>query len=116
MILLAADENIDWTILSGVERAGRNVKIPRAQLSGLEAQRDHLVRAWAASEDRVLVTHDAATMEVEAYARVAANQSMPGVLILPQSVSVGDAVRELLLIVECGTDEDFRDRVTHLPL
>lgn len=116
MILLAADENIDWAILRGVERAGRNVEVPRAQLSGLGAQRDQLVLAWAASEDRVLVTHDAATMEAEAYTRVAANQPMPGVLILPQWVSVGDAVRELLLIIECGASEDFRDRVTHLPL
>ena len=43
--------------------------VVRVQDVGLSGQRDPVVPAWAAQEDRVLLTHDVSTMTAHAYAR-----------------------------------------------
>jgi hypothetical protein len=41
---------------------------------------------------------------------------MQGVFILNDRVSVGQATREILLMIACSEQPEWRDRVVHLPL
>ena len=72
--------------------------------------------AWAARERRVLLSHDASTMTAAAYARIGRGEYTPGVIIIPQSLSLASALEELLLVAQCGVAEDWENQVRFLPL
>jgi len=72
--------------------------------------------AWAAKERRILLTHDAATIPGYAYERIEAGAAMPGVIEVPSDLPIGQAIEELVLLMEAGRAEDFEDRVIYLPL
>lgn len=72
--------------------------------------------AWAAKEGRILLTHDAATIPGYAYARIEAGTAMPGVIEVPSDLPIGQAIEELVLLMEAGRPEEFDARVIYLPL
>jgi hypothetical protein len=55
------------------------------------------VLEWAASEGRVLLTHDVNTLTAFAYERIAADLPMPGVFEAPLSVPIKIVIEEILL-------------------
>jgi predicted nuclease of predicted toxin-antitoxin system len=57
-----ADENLRHAIVRGLLRRAPGFDILRIRDIGLAAERDTTVLEWAATNDRVLVTHDLATM------------------------------------------------------
>lgn len=61
---------------------------------GLSGVDDPAILEWAAQEDRIVVTHDVATMAHFAYERVRAELPMPGLIEIP----LGLAVRRLSLL------------------
>lgn len=71
---------------------------------------------WAASENRILLSHDVATITKHAYERVESGKPMPGVFEIPQSLPVGDTVEDLLLIAECSESAEWESQVRYLPL
>ena len=77
-----ADENFDGDVLRGLRRRQPDMDLVRVQDVGLMATADPLILAWAAREERILVTHDADTVPHFAYQRIAAGQRMPGVLVV----------------------------------
>ena len=62
------DEDFDNDIMRGLLRRLPTLDVVRAQDVGLSGQPDPIVLAWAAQEDRVLLTHDVSTMTAHAYA------------------------------------------------
>jgi hypothetical protein len=62
------------------------------------------------------VSHAVPTLSTHAYDRVAAGQRMPGVFEVGVSLSVGRAIDDLLLIVECSSDDEWQGQVRYLPL
>ena len=56
-----------------------DVDAPRIQALGLAGVSDERVLALAASENRVVLTHDVSTLVASAYRRVEAAEAMPGV-------------------------------------
>ncbi len=81
----------------------------------LAAAPDESVLAWAAQENRVLLTHDVRTVPPLAYARIATGQPMPGVLLIPANAPLGRAIVDCLLYIEASTPEDVMNRVIRLP-
>jgi hypothetical protein len=69
------------------------------------------VLAHAASENRVVLTHDVSTLVASAYRRVEAAEPMPGVIAVAQSTLAGVVIEDPVIIVKCSTDEDWRDQV-----
>src|SRR5437867_3448566 len=98
MLRLAADENFTGAIIRGVFRRSPEVDLVRVQDVDLAGAVDPVVLEWAAREDRVLLTHDVTTMSAYAYERVAADQPMPGVVVINRSVPVRRAIEEIALI------------------
>jgi predicted nuclease of predicted toxin-antitoxin system len=62
MLKLLADENFDNTILRGLLRRQPDIDIIRVQDTELYGANDPTVLAWAAQENRILLTHDVATI------------------------------------------------------
>jgi predicted nuclease of predicted toxin-antitoxin system len=75
MLKLLADENFDNTILRGLLRRQPDIDIIRVQDTELYGANDPTVLAWAAQENRILLTHDVATITRYAYDRIAKEQS-----------------------------------------
>lgn len=111
-----ADENFDNRILAGLRRRQATLDIIRVQDTDLLGADDPAVLAWAAAEDRILLTHDAATIPYFAYQRIEAGEAMPGVIEVPYHLPIGSMIEELLLVIEASRPEDWDNQVVYLPL
>lgn len=116
MVQFAADENFNNDIVRGLLRRMPQLDIVRAQDAELSGVDDSALLDWAASEGRVLLTHDVSTVTLHAYERVRAGDPMPGVFEVSRSVPIGDAIENLLLIAECSLDGEWEGQVRYLPL
>ena len=116
MLSFALDENFNMHIVSGVLRRLPDVDILRVQDAGLRGANDPTVLEWAASEGRVLLTHDANTLTAFAYERIARGLPMPGVFEVSLKVPVSLAIEEILLLAECSVQGEWEGQVNYLPL
>jgi predicted nuclease of predicted toxin-antitoxin system len=116
VIKLASDENFDGDILRGLLRRLPDLDIVRVQDASLSATPDPIVLAWAAGEDRILLTHDRDTLPNFAYDRIRAGEPMPGVFLVSNRMPKGKAVDELVLAMHCLGPEDCEDQVIYFPL
>jgi len=113
---LLADENLDNNLLRGVRRLRPELDIIRVQDVGLAGRDDPDVLAWAADQDRVVVTHDVATMPDFAWSRVSRGERMPGLIVMAQDVRMARAIEDLLLVVVASRAGEWEGRVLFLPL
>lgn len=116
MLRLLADENLNGEIVRGVLLRQPSLDLVRVQDVGLTGFSDRELLAWAADNDRILLTHDRATMAHYALERIAGNEGMSGVFILNDRLPVGQAIAELLLIVSCSEQQEWTGRTVYLPL
>ena len=75
-----------------------------------------MVLAWAAQEERIVVTHDVSTFSVSAYERIAAGLAMPGVIEIPETVPMAVIIDELILIAGASEPAEWANTVRYLPL
>lgn len=115
MLKLLADENFDNTILRGLIRRQPDIDIIRVQDTELSGANDPTVLAWAALENRVLLTHDVATITRYAYDRIAKEQPMPGVIEVVSGSQVGRVIEDILLLLECSFDGELANQIYYLP-
>jgi len=116
MLRLLADENFNGDIVRGLLLREPDLDLVRVQDVGLFGLDDPTILSWAASNDRILLTHDRATMSDYAYDRVSAGVMMPGVFILTDQFPVGQAIQEILLTMACSEHFEWSGRVINLPL
>jgi hypothetical protein len=116
MLRLLADENFNADIVRGLLLREPSLDLVRVQSVGLAGADDPVILAWAAENNRIVLTHDPATMPHHAYQRVAAGETMPGVFIVNDRFPVGQAIDELLLMVACSEQADWSARAVYLPL
>ncbi len=99
MVRFLADENFNNDIMRGVLRRNSEVDLVRIQDIGLTGIEDPEVLEWAATENRILLSHDVATITKYAYERVKAGLPMPGVFevghTVPTAVAIDDIPYEL---------------------
>ena len=67
---LVTDENFNGSILRGLVRRLPELDIVRIQDIGLIHADDPTILEWAANDDRILLTHDVATITFYAYERI----------------------------------------------
>ncbi|MDQ2809198.1 MAG: DUF5615 family PIN-like protein [Chloroflexota bacterium] len=116
MLRLLADENLDMAVVRSLLRLIPRLDLVRAQAVGLGSVPDETVRAWAAQENRILLTHDRKTMPPIANGRIAAGQAMPGVIIIPWTAAVGPVIEDLLLAIGASEATDWKNKLEYLPL
>ncbi len=116
MVPLLADENFNHRVLRGLRRRLPTLDCMLAQETEIYQREDPEVLDWAASQSRVILTHDVNTMTKYAYERLAAGQPLPGVIVIPKELPIGVAIEELVTLLYCSIPEEFPGRVIHLPL
>jgi len=116
VIRLLADENFNWHILDGLTRRDPGLDLIHVRDVGLAATPDPMILEWAATQGRILLTHDRRTIPPFAYARIAAGQPMPGVFLVSDDMAIGHAIEEILLAVRCLSPEECQDIVKYFPM
>lgn len=116
MLRLLSDENFNGDIVRGLLLRRPNLNLLRVQDIGLGEADDPTILEWAAANNRIVLTHDRATMPDFAYAWVVAGQPMPGVFVFDDRMPVRQAIEELLLIEDGSEQAEWAGLVVYLPL
>jgi predicted nuclease of predicted toxin-antitoxin system len=117
MLRLLADENLDHDIVRGVLRRRTAFDIVRVQNAGLSETDDAKILAWAAFEQRVVLTHDVNTMIKFATERLLRGEPMAGLLIVRQEgAALSKVIDDLLLMDECSETAEWAEQILYLPL
>ena len=82
----------------------------------LEKVPDPEVLALAASQNRILVSHDFQTMPQHYGDFLQTHDSSPGVILVPQYVPIGEAIDELVFIWGASDAEEWMNRILRIPL
>lgn len=116
MLHFLSDENFNGDIIRGLRLRNAQLDLLRVQDVGLLNVDDPEVLAWAATNNRILLTQDRATMPDFAYERISAGQKMPDIFVLHDSTPIRTIIEELLLLDECSKQEEWFGLVLYLPL
>jgi len=111
MLRLASDADVHGDILHGLRRRLPEIDIVRAQDALPERTPDPEILAWAAAENRVLITNDRNTMVGFARQRVAAGEPVPGLIVTTNGQSIGSAIDDIQLIAEYMPEQEMSDQV-----
>jgi Domain of unknown function (DUF5615) len=116
MLRLAIDEDFNNRILRGLLRRRPDLDIARVQDVGLMGKGDAKVLEWAATQGRVMLTHDVTTMTQYADDRIDAGLKFPGIFVVSQEMPVGQAIEAILLIAEYSLEDEWEGQIRFLPL
>jgi Domain of unknown function (DUF5615) len=111
MLRLASDADVHGDIIRGLRRRLPEIDLVRALDALPEDTPDFEILAWAARENRVLITNDRNTMVGFAYQRAAAGETVPGLIATTNRQSIGSAINDILLIAEFMPEEEIRGQV-----
>lgn len=111
MLRLASDADVNGEIVLRLNRCLPVIDLVRVQDALPEGTPDPEILAWAAAENRVLITNDRNTLVGFAYQRIAAGESVPGLIATPNEQSIGSAIGDILLIAEYMPEEEIRNQV-----
>jgi predicted nuclease of predicted toxin-antitoxin system len=81
MLRLLIDQDLDHVILRGLLLRVPNLDVITAHQVGLSNVPDPELLAWAAEEERIIVTHDRRTMPYHATSRIASSEKVAGVIV-----------------------------------
>lgn len=116
MIRLLTDENVDNKIMRGLARRLPRLDFVSARDVGLSGSPDLVLLKWAATEQRIILTHDIKTLVRDANQLVAQGEPMAGVIFVPDQLEIGRAINDLELVLRATTESEMRDTVKYLPL
>ena len=116
MLRIFVDQDFDHDILRGVRLRLPDLDAITALQAGLDRTSDPEILAWAAEQNRVIVTHVRNTMPGHAYNRVKSGEPMAGVFVVPREISVGQAISELEVLIACSFEGEWFQLVVFLPL
>lgn len=116
MIKLVTDENFTGDILRGLLRRLPDLDVVRVQDTELAGEADPAILAWAAGNQRILLTHDRDTMPRCGFDRVHNGEVMPGIFLVSDHISTGQAIEEIILALHCLAPEECQNQVIYFPL
>lgn len=116
MLRYVSDENFDNFLVRRLLRQFPNLDLVRVQDVGLLHADDETILEWAASENRIVLTHDLKTIPDFVYKRINQILMMPGVFAVPTEASRNDIFDNLIMIVSCSEPEEWANQIVYLPL
>jgi Domain of unknown function (DUF5615) len=111
-----ADADLNKAIVSGVLRREPSIDFLSAQAAQLRLMHDPEVLELAAGQHRVLVSHDVGTMPAHFREFRNAGRHSAGVFLIAQSLDIGIAIQELLLVWLASDATEWENRLEWLPL
>jgi hypothetical protein len=115
MVRFQADADLNQIIVAALVRKNPLIDFRTAAVSSLTGLSDAEVLALAATEKRILVTHDAKTMPRH-FADFIESHESAGVIVVPQHLPVSTVADELLLIAAATSPQDWTNRICYLPI
>lgn len=116
MIRFLADEDFSGPILAGVKRRLPELDIIRVWDTIVRKRPDPEVLEFAATEDRVILSHDLSSMEFHAADRIRLRKPMPGLFLVRQNYPIGPSIQEIVTLAECSHPGEWYNRIEYLPL
>lgn len=110
-----ADADLNQRIVAALRRLEPAIDCQTAGTASLEGKSDAEVLAACADEGRALLTHDQKTMPHH-FAAFISERASPGVIIVPQDMPIGEAVREVYLAWTASESEEWVNGIRRLPL
>ncbi|MBX3288632.1 MAG: DUF5615 family PIN-like protein [Acidobacteria bacterium] len=115
-IKFLTDEDVRQAIVDGVRKRLPKLDVVTVREAGLSSYRDQLVLEFAAEENRILISQDVTTMKEHASFRLRAGKPMPGLFLVPDTVPIGKAIDEIVMVAECTTPNEWNNHIEFLPL
>ncbi|MCY7275161.1 MAG: DUF5615 family PIN-like protein [Phormidesmis sp. CAN_BIN44] len=116
MLRLLSDENFNGDIVRGLSLRQPDLDLLRVQDIGLRQVDDPAILDWAATNERILLTHDRATMPDFAYQRLVRGKQMAGLFVINDRMLIRQAIDELSLLIACSEQAEWKRIVLYLPL
>jgi len=116
-IRFQADNDLKRIIVDATLRLEPGIYFQTAQAANLDSLDDEAVLRLAASQSRILVSHDKRTMPQTLAAFVASGGSSPGVLlVIPQRAPVREVVETLILVWADDRPNEWKNLIVKIPL
>ena len=116
MVRFLADASLHHAIVSGCARREPAIDFLSAHTANLHGLTDPVVLALAATQGRILVSHDFRTMPRHFATFLSTGRSTPGVFLVKQRTPLADVIEELVLIWTASEPEEWVDRIVEIPL
>ncbi len=114
-IQFQADEDLRRAIVLGVRRREPAISFVQAFEIDAEGKNDFEALRAAADSGRILVSHDVRTMP-QHFRQFTSRWSSPGVILVPQKLSLSIVIEELVIIWIASEAEEWVNQVRFLPL
>jgi hypothetical protein len=88
--------------------------IVTTQILNKEKEIDTKLLRLAFAEGRIIVTHDKKTFPKYAYEQIIRGNQISGVIIVPNSMPIGIAIKELEFLIKHSKDNELENRVKFL--
>ncbi|MEX2176298.1 MAG: DUF5615 family PIN-like protein [Pirellulaceae bacterium] len=111
-----ADNDLNDAIVRGTLRREPAIEFSRLRELGLAQLPDTEVLRFAAREGSIVVSHDVNSMTSAAFALLADNEAMHGLLLVHQSEPIAPILESLTLIWSASEAESWMGLVEFLPL
>jgi uncharacterized protein with PIN domain len=116
MLRFLTDEDLDGRVTRALLARVPGLDLVRVQDAGLMHTPDPDILAWAATEGRILLTHDRNTMTGFARVRVDAGHPMPGVFVVDRQTPIGRILNDLEAMAAASEMDEWRDQIVFVPL
>lgn len=112
------DENVDPVYSIQLRQHQSNLVVwavgdPATPAKGTQ---DPEILVWCEEYNFILVTNNRKSMPVHLADHLSQDRHIPGIFILNPNLSVGQNLDELVLIAEYSFEDEYQDRIIHLPL
>jgi Domain of unknown function (DUF5615) len=113
-ITFQADADLDEDIIWGVKRVEPMIDFQTADEAGIRGLDDSIVLMTAASENRILISHDRRTMPRH-FADFIQMQTSPGVFVISQGSRISKVIDDIILVWFASEPQDWVNTISDLP-
>lgn len=111
-----ADENLESAIVHGLRLHEPQLDILVSGEAGILGFSDPDVLAYAAENDRILISHDKRTLPHHFAQFQADGHNSPGLMLISRKFAIGKAIEALLLVWHASAHSEWSNTITRLPL
>jgi len=116
VLALLVDEHVPPALVLGLTKRQPALDIVSVPDLALRGASDPDLLELAARVNRIVVTFDRNTLVAAAYERIAAGETVAGVIVVDNQMSIGQAIDEILIIADCSRDDELEGQVWYVPL
>ena len=114
MAQFLTDQDFNARIVTQLRNRIPDLNLISVRDLGLANTPDPSVLEWAAEQSRIVLSHDINTMESFAQNHVDAGLPMPGLIVVRQQLTVGEALNRIEWVVQTMPDDGIEGQIITL--